>query len=300
LELYLSVDAADPGQPPLPPVPESHTTAPIRQEKRTSYIAECTRSSPARWIWTQRSLVILIQWDVPLPTLRCLNLPFFQLLTLKLVTTNLYSHANLRQGKTPQSPTEQLMPSKKPRTEKQIAASRANGARSKGPKTASGLLAESVLFDVENKVEFDAIMAGLIAEHNRQSATERILVENMAVARWQQLRNWAMQKSAMNQETARLDSSIGGQRSPRRRRSSRTRLLLRTAPALRDRRRPPARRTGVPVLTRSNNEVRRFRFALVTGEFHRSLSRLLKLQDRRTEGAQVPEKKICGTIPGNC
>jgi hypothetical protein len=174
------------------------------------------------------------------------------------------------------------MPSKKPRTEKQMAASRANGARSKGPKTArgkaqssknsvgrgnsSGLLAESVLFDVENKVEFDAILAGLIAEHDPQSATERILVENMAVARWQQLRNWAMQKSAMNAEIARLDSSTGDNGA-------------RAADALR----APACSSELLL-----------RYAIAADrQFHRSLSRLLKLQDRRTEGAQVPEKKNC-------
>jgi len=184
------------------------------------------------------------------------------------------------------------MPAKKPRTEKQIAASRANGARSKGPKTPQGkvnssknavrhaLFTESLLFESENKEQFELILADLIAEHGPQSATEHILVENMAAARWQQIRHMAMQKAAMDHEIARLDTFPDDY-------GARAAAALR-APAC------------------SSELILRYAVA-ADRQFHRSLTRLVMLQDRRKEvravaksdespvrippEAQVPEEK---------
>jgi len=160
------------------------------------------------------------------------------------------------------------MSAKKPRSEKQIAASRANGALSKGPKTPQGkvnssknagrhaLLAETLLFESENKETFELILAELIAEHGPQTATERILVENMAAARWQQTRSMAMQKAAMDREIARQDSFPDD-------------YGARVAAAL-----------GAPAC--ASDLILRYGIA-ADRQFHRSLARLLMLQDRRKE-----------------
>jgi hypothetical protein len=103
------------------------------------------------------------------------------------------------------------------RTPKQIAASRANGARSKGPVTAQGkrnssrnsirhgLLAESVVLREEDKPRFLAELNELIAEHEPATPTEHTLVETIHVANWRRSRIWGMQKENFDHDVASSD-----------------------------------------------------------------------------------------------
>ncbi len=98
------------------------------------------------------------------------------------------------------------------RTERQIQASRANGARSRGPVTAEGklnssrnsvkhgLLAETVVLETERSDRFLEILAEVEDELQPETSIEHTLVQKMAVARWRQLRLWGMEKSAMDQQ----------------------------------------------------------------------------------------------------
>ncbi len=95
------------------------------------------------------------------------------------------------------------------RTEKPIQAPFSiNGARSHGPVTAQGkrnsardstrhgLLAATVVLEVEAEERFLALLAEYMDEHQPRTATEISLIETMAVARWQLLRVWGAQKTA--------------------------------------------------------------------------------------------------------
>jgi hypothetical protein len=99
-------------------------------------------------------------------------------------------------------------------TQKQIAASQANGARSKGPVTEigklhssrnsarHGLLARTVVLEEECVERFHELIAILTDEYQPRTSTEMTLVETMAVARWRQLRIWGMQKTALDRGMA--------------------------------------------------------------------------------------------------
>jgi hypothetical protein len=107
------------------------------------------------------------------------------------------------------------------RTEKQIQASRANGARSHGPITPEGkrnsahnsvrhaLLASTVVLDEEAEERFMTLLAEYMDDHHPRNATEMSLVETMAVARWRQLRVWGAQKTALDRDMALQDASVG-------------------------------------------------------------------------------------------
>ena len=98
-------------------------------------------------------------------------------------------------------------------SERRINASRANGAKSRGPVTAEGkrassrnslrhgLLSKTIVLQDESSKDFSQLLAALRDEHRPETPTEAVLVENMAVARWRQLRLWSM-------ETAGLDNEI--------------------------------------------------------------------------------------------
>jgi hypothetical protein len=103
------------------------------------------------------------------------------------------------------------------RTPKQIQASRANGARSKGPVTAKGkqnssrnsirhgLLAETVVLKEESTGRFFDLLNDLIAEHQPATPTEVMLVETIAVADWRRSRIWGMQKENFDHDVASCD-----------------------------------------------------------------------------------------------
>jgi hypothetical protein len=98
------------------------------------------------------------------------------------------------------------------RTESQRAASRINGAKSRGPitpegKTVSsmnslghGILANSLVLDSESEPRFQALLQGLIRELEPQTGIELSYVENMAVCRWRQMRIWILEKTGLDHE----------------------------------------------------------------------------------------------------
>jgi hypothetical protein len=122
---------------------------------------------------------------------------------------------------------------KKRRTKSQIAAARANGAKSRGPTTPRGklasaansafstgplspigqarssqnatrhgLLADSTVFDGESEERFSALLAELEAELRPEPGIEAAQVVVMAVAHWRRMRLWSVEKVQYFEETA--------------------------------------------------------------------------------------------------
>ncbi|MEP6714639.1 MAG: hypothetical protein ABJC09_03640 [Terriglobia bacterium] len=99
-------------------------------------------------------------------------------------------------------------------TEKQIEAARANGKKSRGPVTPQGKfnsahsrsslgpLARTVVLDGESAERFGELVDALHAELLPESPVEIQLVESMAVARWRQMRFWALEKATIAAEVA--------------------------------------------------------------------------------------------------
>ena len=85
-------------------------------------------------------------------------------------------------------------------TNQQIAANRANAQKSTGPKTPEGraavslnslkhgLSAKTIVVMGEDPKEFEALWESLLAEHQPATPTEAILVRQLAMAAWRQLR----------------------------------------------------------------------------------------------------------------
>src|SRR5882757_3043589 len=102
------------------------------------------------------------------------------------------------------------------------AASRANGALSKGPTSAHGkqvssqnatrhgLLAKAVVLDEEPVDAFHALLTELTEQHAPATPTELMLVETMASARWRLMRIWSMQKAALDSGLIAQELSVGG------------------------------------------------------------------------------------------
>ena len=100
----------------------------------------------------------------------------------------------------------------KMRTPLQIAASRANGSRSRGPVTAAGknassrnavkhgILSAHVLLLSEKPETFLNLVAALYDEFQPATAFEESLVDAMAVARWRQQRIWNIERDAMDSQ----------------------------------------------------------------------------------------------------
>jgi hypothetical protein len=107
------------------------------------------------------------------------------------------------------------------RTEKQIRASRENGARSRGPTTPEGkrisarnstrhaLLAGTIVLEEECVQRFLALLKGFMEEYRPSTQTQITLVETMTAARWRQLRVWGAQKTALDRDMALQDPSVG-------------------------------------------------------------------------------------------
>jgi hypothetical protein len=91
-------------------------------------------------------------------------------------------------------------------TNKQIAASRANGARSRGPKTPEGkarasrnstrhgLLARAILLADESRDRFDDLVRLLNASLNPRTTIDELLIGKMAAAHWRQMRIWRLER----------------------------------------------------------------------------------------------------------
>ncbi|MCU1305053.1 MAG: hypothetical protein JWQ87_5337 [Candidatus Sulfotelmatobacter sp.] len=102
------------------------------------------------------------------------------------------------------------------RTDKQIAASRANGAKSRGPITEEGrraarnrlthgLFTRSIVLEAESRGHFNELVSGIHAELQPQTAIEHLLVQTMIAAQWRKTRLWSLEKAI-------VDSASRGQR----------------------------------------------------------------------------------------
>ena len=99
---------------------------------------------------------------------------------------------------------------------RRVLASRANGARSRGPRTAAGkrrssqnavrhgLLAKCLVLDNESREGFGVTLAGYLARFAPADEVELGLVEEMVGAYWRQRRAWAI-------ETSLIDSAMAAQ-----------------------------------------------------------------------------------------
>ncbi len=97
-------------------------------------------------------------------------------------------------------------------SEKQKAASRANGAKSRGPVTSEGrlrssrssiergMLARTVVLDRESRPRFDALMTSLQAELRPEATTENPLIHKMTVSHWRLMRLWGMERSGFSNQ----------------------------------------------------------------------------------------------------
>src|ERR1035441_729229 len=105
-------------------------------------------------------------------------------------------------------------------SQRRIEASRANGAKSKGPvtpegkavssrnRTRHGLLARSVVLEGENRVLFYRLFNGLRDEFGPAGAVEKALVETMTVARWRQMRIWSMEKAGLDYQISKQEEPV--------------------------------------------------------------------------------------------
>jgi hypothetical protein len=157
------------------------------------------------------------------------------------------------------------------RTPAQIAASRANGAKSKGPITAQGkrnssrnsirhgLLADTIVLEEEKRDEFLEMLDELLDEHQPATPTELMMVETIAAARWKQNRIWGMQKIA-------FDHDVSTSPDPSAIPPLRAVLSLQSSPEK----------------VRSHELLLRYDFAF-DRQISRALLRLQQLQDRRAQ-----------------
>ena len=98
-------------------------------------------------------------------------------------------------------------------TEKQKAASRANGAKTHGPITPEGkrksarnsfrhgLLAKAIVFEGESPKQFAALLKAFCDELQPRSPIEDLLIQKMAVNQWRQERLWGEEKARASRQT---------------------------------------------------------------------------------------------------
>ena len=99
-----------------------------------------------------------------------------------------------------------------PRTEAQLEASKANGARSSGPVTPEGkaissrnalkegLASNTVIIPGESKEKFDALIVSQMQEFQPETDNEIVLVQKMAVALWLGMRVWGLTAAGFARE----------------------------------------------------------------------------------------------------
>jgi hypothetical protein len=103
-------------------------------------------------------------------------------------------------------------------SDRQIAANRANAAKSTGPRsskgrgiaarngTRHGMLARTIVLEGESPNRFMLLLGALQDEFQPQTCVQRSLVETMAVARWRQMRLWAIEKAGISHEIRQRES----------------------------------------------------------------------------------------------
>jgi hypothetical protein len=99
-----------------------------------------------------------------------------------------------------------------PLSEKQLAANRANAAKSRGPVISGGrrnssrnalkhgMFAQTILLPGESRERFLKLLADLTTEFQATTPNELALVETMAFCRWRVLRRWTLQASQIAHE----------------------------------------------------------------------------------------------------
>jgi hypothetical protein len=107
-------------------------------------------------------------------------------------------------------------------TEKQIAASRENGKKSRGPLTPEGkrnssrnslrhgMLARTIVLDGESRERFNELCKSLTDELQPATSIEHLLVQKMAVAHWRQMRFWNIEKASMDYEVSKQSAEHAG------------------------------------------------------------------------------------------
>jgi hypothetical protein len=125
-------------------------------------------------------------------------------------------------------------------SERRILANRANAAKSAGPTTPEGkrkasrnsvrhgMLARTIVLEGESFDRFTALLAALKEELQPQTGIECALVENMAVARWRQMRLWGMEKAGIAYEIEKQQSAAGSEDTMNRDAPTRAALAFRT------------------------------------------------------------------------
>ncbi len=105
-------------------------------------------------------------------------------------------------------------------SERRIAASRANGARSHGPATPEGrarsnlgplvhgLASRRIVLENESQQEFQQLREAYLAELRPQTRFELDLAEQLVAARWRLGRVWAMETTLLDLETRRREPDI--------------------------------------------------------------------------------------------
>ena len=105
-------------------------------------------------------------------------------------------------------------------TEKQIAASRANGARSRGPKTPAGkarssrnatrhgLLAKVIVLEVEPDDAFQELCRSYAARFDPQDDVEAGMIHEMVANTWRLRRAWAIENRYFDTAVASQDGSF--------------------------------------------------------------------------------------------
>lgn len=105
---------------------------------------------------------------------------------------------------------------------RKIASARANGAKSKGPKTpegkrkssmnalSHGLTAENVILNNESKEEFEHLLQVYRLNFQPQGELETDLVDQMVGARWRQARYWQIEAALFDVEVVRQESEVDG------------------------------------------------------------------------------------------
>lgn len=106
--------------------------------------------------------------------------------------------------------TEQQKP-KRPSTEDQRRASRANGAKSRGPRSTEakqrtkrnalthGAHSNEVLLPNEDEAQYEALRTAVLCEYNPQTALEADMAEQIFTALWKRRRYQAMQQALWKQ-----------------------------------------------------------------------------------------------------
>ena len=127
-----------------------------------------------------------------------------------------------------QIPDSPLDPTAEPKIDRRSLTSAINGRKSRGPITPEGkaiatgnnvrhgMLARAVVLDDESTERFTALARELHQEFQPRSVVERALVDTMAIARWRQVRLWAMEKANLDHEIRRQQAETRSENDPTR------------------------------------------------------------------------------------